>query len=318
MGVCISLKTIDFGQSPRSEWKKFETKSKIESDRDLLTNQIEAVEKSLPSFAKIDTIAKTYATKASVVDCATQTKLTALENSLDTKLVSYAKTEGLNGVNKTLTKKANDIETDLIKKMNDMKTTLATKNGLANEINGMKKKLNDLKKDQSGSVLFEAIRTSYDNKNPNYKQCIGGSWDTKTEYNNNNSFNYVTGVFTAPKSGYYEFQFKVRGTDLHGVKTCVSLVNVNVVVLSRACTINDPLISKIEDFKAAGKDGYWRVSKGLGEAMTRLANYRWLNLSGIIKLSTGDTFCPMLVSGGLDVDDNEFMQFSGKYIGPPS
>ena len=37
--------------------------------------------KALPSFAKIDTIAKTYATKASVVDCATQTKLTALEVS---------------------------------------------------------------------------------------------------------------------------------------------------------------------------------------------------------------------------------------------
>ena len=88
--------------------------------------------------------------------------------------------------------------------------------------------------------------------------------------------------------------------------------------MSRACTINDPLISKIEDFKAAGKDGYWRVSKGLGEAMTRLANYRWLNLSGIIELSTGDTFCPMLASGGLDVDTKEFMQFTGKYIRPSS
>ena len=45
--VCISVKTIDFGQSPRSEWKKFETKSKIESDKDLLTNQIDAVVSNL-------------------------------------------------------------------------------------------------------------------------------------------------------------------------------------------------------------------------------------------------------------------------------
>ena len=45
--VCISVKTIDFGQSPRSEWKKFETKSKIESDKDLLTNKIEAVVSNL-------------------------------------------------------------------------------------------------------------------------------------------------------------------------------------------------------------------------------------------------------------------------------
>ena len=104
--VRVSVKTVDFGYSPPSNWMNFQTRDTSTSDQNAMENKLnEIVSKlanrvitylrfieycmqimffqveDLKSYAKIDSITSTYATKSSVDNCATQTSLATLEVS---------------------------------------------------------------------------------------------------------------------------------------------------------------------------------------------------------------------------------------------